>query len=121
MLGSIQVVGMLKSQLGIYSGTLQIVKELMDNSLDEENSSSTTNKNISLSPLSQSIKVDNLVFRYDEKAETNVLENVNLSFGKGTYVVLTGGSGSGKSTILNLLMRFRKPNDGSIEWDGTSK
>jgi len=114
------MVGNLKGQLGLYSGTLQAIQELMDNSLDEENSSSTADKSTSFSPLSQQMKVDKLVFRYDGM-ETNVLDKINLNFGKGTYVVLTGGSGSGKSTILNILYRFRKPNDGSVEWDGTSK
>jgi len=117
--GTIQMVGNLKGQLGLYSGTLQTIQELMDNSLDEESSSSTADKSTSFSPLSQQMKVDKLVFRYDNM-ETNVLEKINLNFGKGTYVVLTGGSGSGKSTILNILYRFRKPNDGSVEWDGTN-
>ncbi|KAL7550896.1 hypothetical protein ACHAWF_014100 [Thalassiosira exigua] len=38
----------------------------------------------------------------------------------GTYNVLCGGSGSGKTTVLNLLMRFREPYAGGISWDGSN-
>ncbi|EJK64036.1 hypothetical protein THAOC_15273, partial [Thalassiosira oceanica] len=41
-----------------------------------------------------------------------------VEFPKGSYTCLCGGSGSGKSTVLNILMRFRTPIEGSVEWDG---
>jgi ABC-type protease/lipase transport system fused ATPase/permease subunit len=45
-------------------------------------------------------------------------ERIGFTILPGTYVVLFGSSGSGKSTLLQLLMRFRQPRAGSIEWDG---
>ncbi|WP_321343338.1 ABC transporter ATP-binding protein [uncultured Draconibacterium sp.] len=58
----------------------------------------------------------NVSFAYD-KAE--VLSNVNLNIPKGTTVALVGSSGSGKTTMVDLLPRFWDITSGSIEVDGT--
>src|SRR5690606_12046378 len=55
-------------------------------------------------------------FRYGEE---NVLKNFSLKIPKGKTVALVGQSGSGKSTIANLLTRFYDVNEGSIKIDGT--
>lgn len=100
---------------------MQMISDLVDNSLDEKSHLESSNENNKFLPLKQELKVDKLVFKYDEKKVSNVLEKINLSFPKGKYVVLTGGSGSGKSTLLELVMRFLTPNGGSIQWDGRGK
>ncbi|MHA1465420.1 MAG: ABC transporter ATP-binding protein [Candidatus Heimdallarchaeaceae archaeon] len=50
--------------------------------------------------------------------EKNVLKNVSFTIPSGARVALIGGPGSGKSTILKLLLRLYDPTDGSIEIDG---
>ncbi|WP_325882518.1 ABC transporter ATP-binding protein [Mammaliicoccus sciuri] len=47
-----------------------------------------------------------------------VLENINLKVEKGQTIALVGHTGSGKSSIMNLLFRFYDPTDGTIEIDG---
>jgi len=61
----------------------------------------------------------NLDFAY-EKNEKNVLKQINLKFEGGKMTSLVGHSGSGKSTILNLVPRFYDANSGDIEIDGQS-
>ena len=61
----------------------------------------------------------NLDFAY-EKDEKNVLKKINLKFEGGKMTSLVGHSGSGKSTILNLMPRFYDANSGDIEIDGQS-
>ncbi|MGM0934105.1 MAG: ABC transporter ATP-binding protein [Bacteroidota bacterium] len=61
------------------------------------------------------IKIDNISFRYEEE---NVLREFNLKVNKGETVALVGQSGSGKSTIANLITRFYDVNEGSISIDG---
>ena len=58
------------------------------------------NKNIKLSG---DIVLKNISFKYDEK---NVLENININIPKNKKVALVGLSGSGKSTIANIITRF---------------
>ena len=64
------------------------------------------------------ISLKNITFSYD--GEHNVLKNFNLDIPKGKTVALVGQSGSGKSTIANLLMRFYDVENGSIEIDNTN-
>ncbi|MDX8340532.1 ABC transporter ATP-binding protein [Draconibacterium sp. IB214405] len=64
----------------------------------------------------KNIVYKNVSFAY-EKAE--VLSNVNLDIPKGTTVALVGSSGSGKTTMVDLLPRFWDITSGSIEVDGT--
>lgn len=62
------------------------------------------------------IDFKNVTFRYKE-GET-VLENLNLSFKQGQSIALVGETGSGKSTIVNLICRFYEPTEGEILIDG---
>ena len=66
-----------------------------------------------------SIKFKNVYFKY-EANEKNVLNNINLDFEGGKMTALVGHSGSGKSTILNLIPRFYQPEKGDISIDNQS-
>lgn len=63
----------------------------------------------------ESISLENISFKYDEDY---VLKDFSLTIPKGKTVALVGQSGSGKSTIANLLTRFYDVNEGSISIDG---
>lgn len=63
----------------------------------------------------QSISLENINFRY---AEENVLKHFSLEVKKGQTVALVGQSGSGKSTIANLLTRFYDVQEGALKIDG---
>jgi len=62
-----------------------------------------------------SISLENISFKYDDEY---VLKNFSLEIPKGKTVAFVGQSGSGKSTIANLLTRFYDVNEGSIKIDG---
>ena len=62
------------------------------------------------------VNLNNISFKYDEEW---VLKDFSLQVPKGKTVALVGQSGSGKSTIANLLTRFWDVNEGAIEIDGT--
>ncbi len=62
-----------------------------------------------------SIAIKNINFRYEDE---NVLKDFSLQVKKGQTVALVGQSGSGKSTIANLLTRFYDVNEGTIAIDG---
>lgn len=64
----------------------------------------------------QEVEIQNISFRYEDE---NVLENFSIKVPKGSTVALVGQSGSGKSTIANLVTRFYDVNEGAIKIDGT--
>jgi subfamily B ATP-binding cassette protein MsbA len=63
----------------------------------------------------EKISIENINFKYEEE---NVLKNFSLEVPKGKTVALVGQSGSGKSTIANLLTRFYDVQEGSVKIDG---
>ena len=65
------------------------------------------------------IKFSNIFFKYDT-SQQNVLSDINLNFEGGKMTALVGHSGSGKSTILNLIPRFYQPLNGDIKIDNQS-
>ena len=72
---------------------------------------------IDKSSLNSRIKFKNLSFSYDKKI---VLSDFDLTINKGETIALVGQSGSGKTTVANLLSRFYDFNNGSISIDGVS-
>ncbi|WP_434122261.1 ABC transporter ATP-binding protein [Salinicoccus roseus] len=62
------------------------------------------------------IAFERIGFSYDGKNQ--VLEDINMEVSPGETVALVGHTGSGKSSIINLLMRFYDPTGGTIRFDG---
>ena len=62
------------------------------------------------------VEIENISFKYEDE---NVLKNFSIKVPKGSTVALVGQSGSGKSTIANLITRFYDVNQGAIKIDGT--
>lgn len=63
------------------------------------------------------IEFKNISFSY--KKDEKILDDFNLHVNPGDTIALVGETGSGKSTIVNLLCRFYEPNDGEILIDNT--
>ena len=59
-----------------------------------------------------SVEINNLYFSYNPDRE--LLKNVNINVESGKTVAIVGPTGCGKTTLINLLMRFYDPNNGAI-------
>jgi ATP-binding cassette, subfamily B, bacterial PglK len=68
-------------------------------------------------PFEREIRFEKVRFRYTAEGPW-VIDNLNLVISKGARVGLVGGTGSGKSTMLDLLMGLLRPNEGLITVDG---
>ncbi|KAL5385661.1 hypothetical protein PMIN06_004958 [Paraphaeosphaeria minitans] len=60
------------------------------------------------------VELQNVRFSYPGRAEHRVLRGVSLSADPGQFIALVGASGSGKSTVMQLLERFYDPTAGSV-------
>jgi ATP-binding cassette, subfamily B, bacterial len=70
--------------------------------------------------LAGEIEFDNVSFSYPSRPDFTVLNNLNFKIRAGEKVALVGQSGSGKSTIINLLMRFYPIHNGQVKVDGNT-
>ena len=61
------------------------------------------------------ISFENVNFKYSEKAEKNALEDVNLNIKSGQTVGIIGGTGSSKTTLVNLISRLYDVTEGSVK------
>ncbi|HXK00097.1 MAG TPA: ABC transporter ATP-binding protein [Gelidibacter sp.] len=83
--------------------------------LESENTISEIENPIIKESFDSNIAINNISFKYEDDL---VLKNFSINVPKGKTVALVGQSGSGKSTIANLITRFYDVNEGSITIDG---
>lgn len=84
--------------------------------MEEKNTITSKENAIQKDSFESCISIKNVNFRYKDE---NVLKEFSMEVRKGKTVALVGQSGSGKSTIANLLTRFYDVNEGSITIDDT--
>ncbi|WP_442599639.1 ABC transporter ATP-binding protein [Neobacillus sp. D3-1R] len=86
--------------------------------LDEQEIAPEQKEDVSIRIQSGKIELKNVTFSYDGKRD--ILKNISFTAEPGQTVALVGHTGSGKSSIINLLMRFYEFNRGDILIDGHS-
>ena len=72
---------------------------------------------VALGEFKGAIKIDDVSFQYQQESRL-VLDHVNLEVNKGEIVAIVGPTGTGKTTLVNLIPRFYDPTDGAVMMDG---
>ena len=112
-MGPIKMIGEANTSIQIGLLSAERLFEVMD--ADSE----VVNGTRPISGFSHTIRFDDVCFKYrkDEDAP-NIVDHVSFEIQKGEMAALVGQSGSGKSTIVDLLLRFYDVDSGSITIDG---
>ena len=84
--------------------------------IDKEN----TKKRLDLKNVEGRIEFKNVWFRYPTRKEDFVLRGLSITINPSEHIALVGESGCGKSTFVNLMMRFYDVDSGEILLDGTN-
>lgn len=99
--------------------TATAAAERVFNFLDEEELADESHKSVQIpEKIEGNVKIKNVKFGYDEDRE--IIHGFSADIKAGQKVAIVGPTGAGKTTIVNLLMRFYEVNSGKISIDGIS-
>ena len=84
--------------------------------LDMQPSVKEADNPVDLEEMKREISIENVSFSYQDESEI-VLKDINLTVTKGELVAIVGPTGTGKSTLVNLIPRFYDPKSGRVTMD----
>ena len=112
--GAIASIGSLYTSIASAIGATERILEILDKPSEIE----LKDSNIAYNRFEGNISFKNISFSYPSRTDVKVLNDISLEIEKGKNIALVGASGVGKSTIIQLLLQYYKPNDGEILVDG---
>lgn len=116
ILMSLMMISMIFVMLVISKASIERIKEVLNEPLDITNPKSSAVTNVK----DGSICFKNVSFSYDKRKENEVLKNINLSIESGQTVGVLGGTGSSKTTLVQLIPRLYDTLEGIVEVGGVN-
>ncbi len=113
MLSSLMMVSMIFVMLTVSIESARRICEVLD-----EKSTLTSPENAVFEISDGSIVFENVSFRYSEKAEKMALSEINLEIKSGETIGIIGGTGSSKSTLIQLISRLYDVTEGAVKVGG---
>ena len=113
ILSSLMMLSMIFVMLVISRAAAERITELLD-----EQSDIVSPENAVMEVKDGSVEFDNVLFRYNRTAEKPVLNHVNLRFESGQTIGILGGTGSSKSSLVQLIPRLYDATEGSVKVGG---
>jgi ABC-type multidrug transport system fused ATPase/permease subunit len=113
--GAIAGIGNLYTELVRAIGATERIVDILD---QPSELNAADGKEAITNPLTGDIIYENIQFNYPSRKDVQILRGINLEIKGGQTVALVGSSGSGKSTIVQLLMRFYDIESGKITVNG---
>ncbi len=109
ILGSLMMLSMVFVIVTISRGSLERICEVLDEKVDVKN-----NENPIYNVFDGSIKFNNVSFSYIGDKNKEALKNINITINSGETVGIIGGTGSGKTSLVNLLPRLYDVTEGEL-------
>ena len=113
VLMSLMMISMIFVMLTMSKTSAERIMEVLD-----EESTIKNPENPVMEVADGSIDFENVAFRYSGGADKNVLENVNIHIKSGETIGIIGGTGSSKSTFVQLIPRLYEVSEGSVKVGG---
>ena len=119
------IIGQLSGPIGQVIGFAQSMQdakislERLNEVHNREDEEESIESKINQLPENRTLQIENLCFSYDGAERDYVLENLNLEIPENRVTAIVGASGSGKTTIIKLLLGFYPPIKGKITVGGT--
>ncbi|MDL2323314.1 peptidase domain-containing ABC transporter [Bacteroidales bacterium OttesenSCG-928-A17] len=119
------IIGQLSGPIGQVIGFAQSLQdakislERLNEIHNQEDEEQTILSKINTLPDDKSIRIEELYFSYDGADRDHVLDNLSLEIPQNKVTAIVGASGSGKTTIIKLLLGFYSPLRGEIKVDQT--
>lgn len=120
------IIGQLSGPIGQVIGFAQAIQdakislERLNEIHNKEDEEQTIGEKISLLPENKTIRLENVFFNYDGADRNYVLDNLSINIPENKTTAIVGSSGSGKTTIIKLLLGFYLPLKGNINVDNTA-
>jgi len=113
--GSVATLSEVWGELQLAAGATERLVELLH--VEDSLKDPTNPKNLPL-VVKGYIKFNNVCFRYPSRRDASALQNVSFEILPGQTIALVGASGAGKTTIIQMLLRFYDPEKGTVNIDG---
>ncbi|MFV0329286.1 MAG: peptidase domain-containing ABC transporter [Dysgonomonas sp.] len=120
------IIGQLSGPIGQVIGFAQnlqdakISLERLNEIHNKEDEEQTIGEKINIIPENRTIKLENVYFNYDGADRDYVLNDLSITIPQNKTTAIVGSSGSGKTTIIKLLLGFYSPLKGDISVDNTA-
>ncbi len=115
ILSSLMMLAMILIMITMSVASAKRIAEVM-----EEESTLTTPENALTTVADGSVDFDNVTFRYSDKAENTVLNDIDLHIKSGETVGILGGTGSSKTSLVNLISRLYDVTEGEVKVGGVN-
>lgn len=113
MLSSLMMLGMIFVMITMSVESCKRIAEVI-----EERPTIVSPENALTEVADGSVEFDNVSFRYSDKAERMALSDVNLKIASGETIGIIGGTGSSKSTLIQLISRLYDATEGTVKVGG---
>lgn len=114
ILMSLMMLGMMFQSITRAAASIKRINEILDAATVIDNGTKE------LEDVKGYVSFNNVTFRYPETSGEPALKNINISIKPGETLAILGATGSGKSTMVNLIPRFYDVTDGEIDLDGVN-